>query len=68
MVGAGLVPALKAWDSRFVMRVLYEVMRKTIFPRSGVLTTAKSSKKFATDRFDRYLTRSARDGMLLSEV
>jgi len=34
-VGAGLVPALKAWDLGFVMRVSYGVMRKTIFSRPG---------------------------------
>ena len=37
-------------------------------PPGGFLTTAESLKKFATDRFDRHLTRCARDGILLSEV
>ena len=37
-VGAGLVPALKAWDLGFVMRVSYGVMRKTVFfPPGGFL-------------------------------
>ena len=38
------------------------------FPARGVLTIAKSLKKFPADRFGRHLTRSARDGILLSEV
>jgi hypothetical protein len=50
------------------MTILYEIMRKTIFSRTGVLTTAKSLKRFPTARADRYLTRCARDGMLLTEV
>jgi hypothetical protein len=37
-------------------------------PVRGVLTTAKSLKKFPTDRLGRHLTRCARDGILLSEV
>ena len=38
------------------------------FPARGVLTIAKSLKKFPTDRFNRYLTRSVRGGILLSKV
>ena len=55
-------------DSGFLTSVSYGVMRKTVFPARGVLTTAKSLKKFPTDRLDRYLTRSVRGGILLSEV
>jgi hypothetical protein len=50
------------------MRVLYEVLQKTIFSRSGVLTTVNVLKKFPTDRADHYLTKPAEGGMLLTEV
>jgi hypothetical protein len=50
------------------MRVLYEVLQKTIFPRSGVFTTVNVLKKFPQERGDRYLTNPAEGGMLLSEV
>jgi hypothetical protein len=52
----------------FLTRVFYEVMGKIIFVGAGVITAAQSLKKFPTDRFDQYLTKLARDGILLIEV
>jgi hypothetical protein len=50
------------------MGVLHGLVGKTMFSPRKTHPTEKPVKKFATDRFDQYLTRCATDGILLGEV